>query len=190
MHELLLFGQVPASQHSQILKILAGIAAMQPQPLVERHLILKPNKSPATTVQVGAKQDIQSSQKTPAHGDLFYVQLVGVIDTNQGTSTTAAVKSSGEDGLVEMFQNNEEENGAGIAQDDKHETSATTVVSVATESRASRHDQVLTVHSWSFEFRDLPEVPGRRPVTSRLMNSTNILVGDPVAFVEAFGLYT
>ena len=190
MHELLLFGQVPAAQHPQVLKILAGIAAMQPQTLVERHLILKPNKSPATTVQVGAKQGIQSSQKTPVHGDLFYVQLVGVIETNHGTNATAAVNLSGEDGHMEMFQNNEEENGAGIAQNDKHETSATTIVSEEAESRTSRHDQVLKAQSWSFEFRDLPEVPGRRPVTSRLMNSTNILVGDPVAFVEAFGPYT
>jgi hypothetical protein len=42
MHELLLYGQVPLERHDQALKILAGIAAMQPQTLFERHLIYKP----------------------------------------------------------------------------------------------------------------------------------------------------
>lgn len=45
MHELLLYGQVPLERHDQVLKILAGIAAMQPQTLFERHLIYKPMRS-------------------------------------------------------------------------------------------------------------------------------------------------
>ena len=161
---------------------------MQPQPLVERHLILKPKKSPTIAVQVGAKQGIQSSQKAPTHGDLFYVQLVRAFDDDQGVSVTKPIQSSGQD--VEMFQNNDKDDGVGIAQDGKHETSAITVVSTEGTSKASRQGLASSAQSWSFEFRDMPEVPGRRPVTSRLMNSTPILVGDPVAFVEAFGPYT
>jgi mediator of RNA polymerase II transcription subunit 18 len=45
MHELLLYGQVPLERHDQVLKILAGIAAMQPQALFERHLIYRPMRS-------------------------------------------------------------------------------------------------------------------------------------------------
>jgi mediator of RNA polymerase II transcription subunit 18 len=45
MHELLLYGQVPLERHDQLLKVLAGIAAMQPQTLFERHLIYKPMRS-------------------------------------------------------------------------------------------------------------------------------------------------
>ena len=45
MHELLLYGQVPLERHDQVLKILAGIAAMQPQTLFERHLIYRPMRS-------------------------------------------------------------------------------------------------------------------------------------------------
>lgn len=45
MHELSLYGQVPLERHDQVLKILAGIAAMQPQTLFERHLIYKPMRS-------------------------------------------------------------------------------------------------------------------------------------------------
>lgn len=42
MHELLLYGQVPAARHEQVLKILAGIAAMQPRIFHERQLVYKP----------------------------------------------------------------------------------------------------------------------------------------------------
>ncbi|THY26812.1 hypothetical protein D6D01_04334 [Aureobasidium pullulans] len=45
MHELLLYGQVPVERHEQVLKILAGIAAMQPRTLFERHLIYRPLRS-------------------------------------------------------------------------------------------------------------------------------------------------
>ncbi|THW11830.1 hypothetical protein D6C93_05011 [Aureobasidium pullulans] len=45
MHELLLYGQVPVERHEQVLKILAGIAAMQPRILFERHLIYRPLRS-------------------------------------------------------------------------------------------------------------------------------------------------
>ena len=162
---------------------------MQPQPLVERHLILKPTKSPTTTVQVGARQGIQSSQKTPAHGDLFYVQLVGVVDASQDASVTTAVKSSGENGHVDLFPNSGQDGGARIIRDTKHETSDTAMVSTEDTANVSQQGLAPKAQSWSFEFRDLPEVPGRRPVTSRLMNSTPILAGDPIAFVEAFGPY-
>ncbi|KAI5202310.1 hypothetical protein E4T39_04816 [Aureobasidium subglaciale] len=46
MHEFLLYGQVPLERHEQVLKILAGVAAMQPQTLFERHLIYRPMRLP------------------------------------------------------------------------------------------------------------------------------------------------
>ena len=82
MHELLLFGQIPASRHDQVLNILAGVAAMHPVPVLEKHLVFKPNRLPASArpVQVGGAQDIQKSQvqalQAQNQGDLFYMQLV------------------------------------------------------------------------------------------------------------------
>ena len=82
MHELLLFGQIPPSRHDQVLNILAGVAAMQPVPVLEKHLVFKPNRLPASArpVQVGGAQDIQKSQvqalQAQNQGDLFYMQLV------------------------------------------------------------------------------------------------------------------
>ena len=42
-------------------------------------------------------------------------------------------------------------------------------------------------HTWTLQFRDLPEVvqPGRRQVTSRLMADVQISSGDPIEFMEA-----
>ena len=84
MHELLLHGAVPSNRHGQVLSILAGIAAMQPQPLHERRLIYKPTR-PVTPpwMQVGGSQAVQSKQMNPMQtvqgaiqGDLFYLHLV------------------------------------------------------------------------------------------------------------------
>lgn len=84
MHELLLHGAVPSNRHGQVLSILAGIAAMQPQPLHERRLIYKPTR-PVTrpSMQVGGSQAVQSKQMNPMQtvqgaiqGDLFYLHLV------------------------------------------------------------------------------------------------------------------
>lgn len=87
MHELLLFGQIPASRHNQVLNIFAGIAAMQPQSVLEKHLVFKPNREPASVrpVQVGAVQDVQKSQvqalQAQTQGDLFYLKLVRNVTT-------------------------------------------------------------------------------------------------------------
>lgn len=45
----------------------------------------------------------------------------------------------------------------------------------------------FTAHPWSLEFRDLPEVPGRRPVTSRVMASVPIMDGDPLGVMDPLG---
>lgn len=113
MHELLLFGQVPASRHDQVLNILAGVAAMQPVPVLEHHLVFKPNRlsGPARPVQVGGAQDIQKSQQAlqaQAQGDLFYMQLVADV---ADTASTAQTK---EDQNAAMSFN--EENGNSMTE--------------------------------------------------------------------------
>ena len=88
MHELLLFGQVPASRHNQVLNILAGISAMQPQPILEKHLVFKPNRKPGTgpAKPVGGAQDIQKAGGAQAiqAQDLFHMQLVADVKEELG----------------------------------------------------------------------------------------------------------
>lgn len=85
MHELLLFGQVPRSRYTQVLNVLAGISAMQPQPVLEKHVVFKPNRKPGSSAQkqVGGAQDIQkagSVMQAALAMDLFYLQLVADVE--------------------------------------------------------------------------------------------------------------
>ncbi|KAL8733332.1 MAG: hypothetical protein Q9166_002156 [cf. Caloplaca sp. 2 TL-2023] len=154
MHELLLHGSIPISRHTQVLSILAGIAAMQPQLFHEKHLIYKPIRPVSRpTMQVGGSQAIQSKQSNPMQavqgamqGDLFYLHLV--------------------EDLVGQGEEGDEENrriGGG-----DHPSSSTN-----------------NTTNWTLQFRDIPEVGNRRPVTTRLIADIPINGGDTAAFMSA-----
>lgn len=88
MLELSLFGQIPASRHDQALKILAGIAAMPPHRIVERHLVFRPLRTPVkAALQMGGSQGIQDIQKAARNaqtgGDLYHLRLVEDISPRQ-----------------------------------------------------------------------------------------------------------
>lgn len=83
MHELLLYGQVPAGRHDQVLKILAGVAAMQPTRILQRCIIYKPVREPeepGLNVRRGGTQNIVVKQAKPvaatAAAALYYTKLV------------------------------------------------------------------------------------------------------------------
>lgn len=85
MHELLLFGQIPAARHGQLLNVMAGLAAMQPERIVERHVVWKPARGPVQMDVLrggGVRQDAQVlktkkvGQLNQQVGDLYYVRLV------------------------------------------------------------------------------------------------------------------
>lgn len=80
MHELLLHASVPAYRQKQVLNILAGIAAMQPQTFHERHLVYKPTRQAnRVPTQVGGSQAVKSQGNTvqaTMQGDLFFLHVV------------------------------------------------------------------------------------------------------------------
>ena len=176
MHELLLFGQVPSVRHDQLLKILAGIAGMQPQRVVERHLIFKPSRSPIQRGgQVGGSQGVQGAQiqalQGQMHGDLFFLQLVADI---AGSSETVDPVADPKDVMM--------------SDDDKDGTTGGKMLSNGTsQSDKTRAALQTPQQTWSLQFRDLPEVAGRRPVTSRLMADIAITSGSNLLFMEALG---
>lgn len=77
MHELSLFGQVPLVRHEQVLNILAGLAAMQPQTMYERHLIFQPIRS-LDQNRVNKKNPGKPAQ----NASLAYVQLVKALSVD------------------------------------------------------------------------------------------------------------
>ena len=177
MHELILFGQVPSVRHDQLLQILAGIAGMQPQRVIERHLIFKPSRSPTQRGgQVGGSQGIQAAQiqalQGQLHGDLFFLQLVG--DVSAGSSETVDTAADPKD----VVMSDGEKHGSG------EEKLVSNGISYSDKTRATSQTPQQT---WSLYFRDLPEVAGRRPVTSRLMADIPITSGNALFFMEALG---
>lgn len=93
MQELLLFGQVPLARHDYVLSVLAGIAAMQPKPILEKHLLFKPSR-PLASVRASSaiaavrQQGVSTSSQLQAPpGDLFYLKVV--IDINDPTRSDA-----------------------------------------------------------------------------------------------------
>ncbi|KAF2625611.1 hypothetical protein BU25DRAFT_345612 [Macroventuria anomochaeta] len=102
MHELLLYGQVSAARHDQVLKILAGFAAMQPRRILQRRIIYKPEREPEEpgshlrrggTQAVAVKQKLQATTPT----QLYYTHLVQKLseeDFGQGDSKTSDTLSA------------------------------------------------------------------------------------------------
>ncbi|KAH7389294.1 mediator complex, subunit Med18 [Phaeosphaeria sp. MPI-PUGE-AT-0046c] len=82
MHELLLYGQVPSGRHDQVLKILAGVAAMQPTRILQRCIVYKPVREPeepGLNVRRGGTQNIavkQQAKPATAAAALYYTKLV------------------------------------------------------------------------------------------------------------------
>jgi mediator of RNA polymerase II transcription subunit 18 len=85
MHELLLFGQIPAARYAQLLNVMAGLAAMQPERVVERHIVWRPTRGPVQMDVLrggGVRQDAQVlktkkvGQLNQQVGDLYYVRLI------------------------------------------------------------------------------------------------------------------
>jgi mediator of RNA polymerase II transcription subunit 18 len=82
MYELLLYGTVSAGRHDQVLKILAGLAAMQPQRLLERCILYKPQREPEEPglhMRRGGTQNVavkQATKQTAAAAALYYTKLI------------------------------------------------------------------------------------------------------------------
>jgi mediator of RNA polymerase II transcription subunit 18 len=164
MHELSLMAQVPSARHEQTLQVLAGLAGMQPQHVVERHLIFKPRRTPSMrATQVGASQGIQSQQsqalKGQLSGELFYLQLVGEVPY-----PSSAI-------------------GNGMRPDVNGTDDSQMADAVSCD--ATQYDSQK--QSWSLRYSDLPEVPGKRPVTSRAISIVDIIDGDAMQFMDDFG---
>jgi mediator of RNA polymerase II transcription subunit 18 len=87
MHELLLFGQLPSSRHELLMNVLAGLTAMQPHRVTERHVLFQPTHGPVQAqVQKGGTQGLYKKMPKPAAQqprDLYHTHLVKVLDENE-----------------------------------------------------------------------------------------------------------
>lgn len=191
MHELLLYGQVPAIRHTQLLHILAGIAATQPQPILETHLVFKPNRTPGsgTQKQVGGAQDIQKTRTTTTESqaqELYYMQLVADVYEDEGKT----IVKDDDDEVGDMVLNGDGGVELGVVEASGH-VPLSTGYGIASTTQANDHPNAdppssfPTSQQWTLQFRDLPETSRHRAVTSRLITDTPITSGDPLKFMTA-----
>jgi mediator of RNA polymerase II transcription subunit 18 len=175
MHELLLLGQVPARRHDQLLQILAGIAGMTPAAVAEDHLVFRPKHIPAQKeAPIGASQVVQDQRvqalQGQMKGDLFHLQVV--VDAlpwlmrrwRHAAGTPQTVEGHGDESDASRFGSTH-----------------------VADSAYARVEGSQPSRSWLLRFSDLPEVAGRRPVTSRMVSEVNILNGSPKKFMDALG---
>ncbi|KAI9793512.1 MAG: Mediator of RNA polymerase II transcription subunit 18 [Peltula sp. TS41687] len=161
MHELLLFAQVPSARHDQILNIIAGIAGMSPKKIIERHVIFRPNRAPSSkSGPIGASQGVQNQQIQAIQG-----QLKGELFYLQLVNDLSELPNR--------------------IQDDPQHQSDLEDGSLKRPVAGAKRDG--DPNSWSLCFFDIPEVAGRRPVTSRMMSRIEILEGDTMGFMNGLG---
>lgn len=165
MQEILLFGQVPGQNHRTLCQQLAGITRMQPQPVLERHIILKPvspsgaNSLPGGDGPPGAQQQELQRTRQLLNAPLNYLQLVGIVEDRD---VIPPAKRQG---------------------DQQRETEDHDVVMTDNKNDLEKFPRAM---QWYIEFRDIPE-PGKATTTSRAMSKTRILDGDPVQFMTDLG---
>ncbi|KAF2142342.1 uncharacterized protein K452DRAFT_318004 [Aplosporella prunicola CBS 121167] len=109
MHELLLFGQVPPSRHEQLLNILAGIAGMQPQRSIQRHVVYKPQRAPMRRQYAqGASQNLPTNQRQQAQNpltkDQYYWQIVRDVHEADFENGPDAPRNGDQKGWATLFQ--------------------------------------------------------------------------------------
>jgi mediator of RNA polymerase II transcription subunit 18, fungi type len=165
MQEILLFGQIPADSHRTLRQQLAGITRMQPQPVLERHVIFKPvppaglKNLPSGSGAPGAQQQELQKTRQLLNAPLNYVQLVGILENKD---VAPPGERQGDQQIGTMDQD-----------------------AIMTDGK-SGSDESSKELRWYLEFRDIPE-PGKVTTTSRAMSKTRILDGDPIHFMTDLG---
>ncbi|KAL8748412.1 MAG: hypothetical protein Q9184_007321 [Pyrenodesmia sp. 2 TL-2023] len=188
MHELLLHASVPAGRHAQVLSILAGIAAMQPQPFHEKHMIYKPTRPVTRVVKpVGGSQTLQLSIPTQAaQGDLFYLHLVedlvtegmregGDRDDEEGKTDGDVVMGEAVDGV------NEGEEVSGVPEPSTPPPSN----HQSTKPPSPPNSSSSSSSKYTLQYRDIPDPGHLRPCTTRQIFDVPITRGDAAAFMSA-----
>ena len=159
MQEMLLFGQVPNAHQPTVRQQLSGIARMQPQPAVQRHVLFRPIQTTIHTLpppKAGASNSQQQeAQKLRLllNAPLSYIQLVGV-PPNKNTS------------LV----------------DEGQKSVSKTIPTSSTEQTQDQAPGLV----WTIEFRDIPEA-GKAATSLRGMSRTRLQEGDPFDMLHKLG---
>src|ERR1700710_511943 len=109
MQEVFLYGQVDDQRHSEVLSILSGLTASEPESLFERRVIFRPTKASSAAVFVGGTQTINTRPVAANQSrDTFFTQLVKQIYRSDFGKTVSPDEARG--GWSRHFYNTPEPN--------------------------------------------------------------------------------
>ncbi|KAI7286182.1 hypothetical protein KC345_g1326 [Hortaea werneckii] len=84
MQELLLYSQIPATRHDQVLHILAGVTASPPTQITEQHLVYQQTRIPERNT---SKKNVQPQQQNIQQQRPTYHKLIREVDLKTGQPT-------------------------------------------------------------------------------------------------------
>ncbi|KAK6499564.1 Mediator of RNA polymerase II transcription subunit 18 [Arthrobotrys musiformis] len=179
MHELSLFAHVPNSRVAHVKRALKTVTGMPGVPLLEHHLIYKPKRNRQTIGGAGGGNNSAGPANSGAASDFYYLQLVADIlksekqdgDPVSEQSESSAARTNQEDGDVMEIDS----------------TNTATVEQAPTSTKTGSIPYDIRKQKWNIRFSDLPEVNGKRPVTSRMVHNAVIHEGDALSFVDSLG---
>lgn len=166
MHELLLYGQVPQARHEQVLKVLAGVAAMQPRRILKRHIVYKPLREPeepGSNLRRGGSQAVavKNNARPATSKPLYFTQLVQQLPAD--------------------YQRGESRRVDGNPMEATSTTTTTSTTSTTPTSEAA-----VSEPQWTHEWHDQPD-PVDKGVLIRQSYSSGGIEGNPHAYITALG---
>ncbi|KAF3915878.1 hypothetical protein AA313_de0202524 [Arthrobotrys entomopaga] len=171
MHELTLFAHVPTPRVHHVERALTTVSGMRGVPLFEHHLIYKPKRNRQSVGGNTAGNGSSGPTNPAGAGDFYYLKLVTEIPRHDDTTQNQAAMNRGDN------------QGSDVMDIDS---------GPAAENRANGNHEKGMIYDvreqkWAIRFSDLPEVNGKRPVTSRMIHNATVHDGDTLAFVDSLG---
>ncbi|KAK6334235.1 Mediator of RNA polymerase II transcription subunit 18 [Orbilia blumenaviensis] len=173
MHELSLFAHVPNSRAAHVERALKTVTGMSGVPLLEHHLIYKPKRNRQTIGGTASGSNSAGPANTGAAGDFYYLQLVAdILKKNESQKSDPGI--AGQPASATMP---DPQGGDAMEVDSVQVT--------AEEDKVTPYE--IRKQKWTIRFSDLPEVSGKRPVTSRMVHNAAVHEGDALSFVDSLG---
>ncbi|KAF3936667.1 hypothetical protein ABW19_dt0209596 [Dactylella cylindrospora] len=174
MHELTLFAHVPNARVPHVKRALTAFTGMHPVPLLEHHLLYKPKRNRQTVGGGASGNGGPGPAGAAAAADFYFLKLVAeilAVDEKKKEETDVPKK-------VEKAANDD-----AMDVDSGDQPNPETVAAETEDVQAYN----VRKQKWSIRFADLPEVPGKRPVTSRMIYHAAVNEGDALSFVDSLG---
>ncbi|KAF3935780.1 hypothetical protein ABW20_dc0106591 [Dactylellina cionopaga] len=192
MHELTLFAHVPTSRIGHAERALTTVTGMSGVPVLEHHLIYKPKRSRQSIGSSVGGNGSTGPANQAAVGDFYYLKLVTEIPQSSGSQDGNETAENGEElaGLKggrdsDVMEIDPPPPTASDAASTSIDGNQAEIFRRSKETSTQLYD--VQQQKWILRFSDLPEVNGKRPVTSRMIHHAAVQDGDALSFVDSLG---